>query len=109
MGTVHFNGPNDPDGKCVICLMHAKQAQWEMHQDEVKAAIAASGEKQVWIPWPSGLVILDGPYRAVPGDAPQMGLVDGLCWDHVAGLKPARPTFLETPGVMPPGLLKGRG
>jgi hypothetical protein len=107
MGTVHLVGP-DPDGKCVICLMHAKQAQWEMYQDEIKAAHAASGEVVRWLAWPAGLdqQIFEAQYRLVPGDAPQLGLVP-LCWDHVAGIgQPPRVQHLAAP--IPPGLLKGK-
>jgi hypothetical protein len=109
MGVAHLIGPGDTEGKCVICLMLAKQAQWEMYQDELKAAHAASGEVVRWLAWPSGLdaQILDGPYTGVPGEAPQLGVVRGLCWDHVAGI--GRPKVQHIAAPMPPGLMKGRG
>lgn len=110
MGTVHLVGPAEPAGKCVFCLAAAKQVQWEQYQDEIKAGFAAPGDTTVWIPWPPGLdkQIGDGLYRAVPGDAPGLGVVDGLCWDHVAGLG-ARSNLAAAPGPLPPGLMKGKG
>lgn len=110
MGTVHLNGPPDPEGLCPMCLMAVKQVQWEMYQDEIKAGYEASGEKTTWIPWPEALTILPGRYRAVPGDAPGLGIVDGLCWDHVAGVREreAMPSLLAANGPLPPGLMKGK-
>jgi hypothetical protein len=43
MGAVHLNGPADPDGKCVFCLMAAKQVQWEQYQDEISAGRCRRG------------------------------------------------------------------
>jgi len=108
VGTVRLNGPALADGKCIMCLARAKQVQWEQYQDEIKAGYEAPGDKVTWIPWPAALdkEIADGPYRAVPGDAPQLGVVDGLCWNDVAGL--AQPQPPQRLAVPPPGLIPGR-
>jgi hypothetical protein len=106
MALVHLVGPDDTTGKCVMCLAHAKQLQWNAYQGEIKAAHAAGGDRVQWLAWLPALdkEILDGPYRAVPGDAPQLGVVDGLCWDHVAGIgAPAPPS-----PVIPAGLIPGK-
>ena len=112
MGTVHMNGPASPEGVCPFCLMQAKQVQWEMYQEEIKAGYEASGEKTTWIPWPAALdgSLLEGRYLAVAGDAPHLGLVGGLCWDHVAGVREPKPadSLLRADGALPPGLLKGK-
>lgn len=110
MGTVHLVGPADARGKCVFCLARAKQTQWEQYQDEIRAGHEAGGDMVVWIPWPAALdkEIMDGPYRAVPGDAPHLGVVAGLCWDDVAGLgQPKTSGLAPANGPLPPGLLKG--
>jgi hypothetical protein len=106
---VHFVGPAGADRKCVMCLMHAKQKQWEMYQAEIKAGNSASGEEVRWLAWLPGLdaEIFEAQYMAVPGDAPQLGIVP-LCWDHVAGIG-ARPAVQHIAAPVPPGLLKGRG
>jgi hypothetical protein len=111
MGTVHLNGPplDIAAGACPFCLMHAKQVQWEMYQDEITAGQKASGDKMKRIPWPPALdkEIFAGEYLAVPGEAPSLGLVR-LCWDHVAGLAiPVSPELIAAQGPVPPGLLKG--
>lgn len=110
MGAVHLNGP-DPGGRpCPMCLMAAKQHQWERFQEQIKAGFAQPADQETWIPWPAdGPKILAGMYRAVPGEAPQLGIVDGLCWDHVAGFGASRPPALLDGKGIPPGLLKGRG
>lgn len=110
MGIVHLNGPTDATGKCVICLAEAKQKQWETSQDEINAGSAASGDKTTYIPWPRGLdnEIQDGRYRGIAGAAPQMGVIDGLCWDHMAGVQEQKPaSALTQEAVIPPGLLRG--
>jgi hypothetical protein len=114
MGRVLLNGPppaDDAYGYCVICLMRAKQQQWTLNEDKIKEGYAASGEKLTVIPWPDGLTneLRYGWYRGVPGDAPQLGIVEGLCWDDVAGMQPAQQSRLIPGGVAPPGLIKGRG
>jgi len=92
MGRVIMNGPPDsPYGEwCPYCLMEAKHKQWSLTQDEQKAGLEASGDKLTVIPWPDGLTkeMQEGRYRAVAGAAPQLGIVDLLCWDHVAGIAP---------------------
>ena len=114
MGRVLLNGPPDPAGRrwCPFCLMRAKQQQWTQYQDEIQAGYAAPGDKLTVIPWPAGLTaeLSEGPYCAVPGDFPAMGMVDGLCWNDVAGLgAPAGPGGeLDTSGLMPPGLAPRR-
>lgn len=110
MGVVHLNGPEDPRGKCVLCLARAKQVQWEQYQDDIKAGYAAPAEKVTWIPWPAALdrEILDGPYRAVAGDAPHLGIIDGLCWDDIAGFGQPKGSIVSANGAIPPGLLKGK-
>ncbi len=113
MGRVIMIGPVDEASACPFCLMAAKQKQWEMYQDQIKAGYEASGEKVTVIPWPAALdsEILDGAYRAVPGDAPQLGLVAGLCWNHVAGIGPTRTPSGLVGGVtgLPAGFRKGKG
>jgi hypothetical protein len=109
MGTVHYNGPPETERPCVICLMRGKYAQLEAYKSEVDEALKADAGEEVWIPWPPGIKIYSGYYRAVPGDAPGLGIVDGLCWDHVAGFGtplPAGPA-LDVTTQLPPGLLKG--
>ncbi|HLM89242.1 MAG TPA: hypothetical protein VK284_09470 [Streptosporangiaceae bacterium] len=114
MGRVILNGPppaDDEAGHCVICLMRAKQRQWQLNEDKIKDGYAASGEKLTVIPWPDGLTneLRAGWYRGVPGDAPQLGIVDGLCWDDVAGMQPAHVSRLVNGAGAPAGLIKGRG
>jgi hypothetical protein len=112
MGAVHLNGPAEARTACPFCLMAAKQLQWEMYADEIKAGYEASGEKVTWIPWPEVLdkQLQDGRYRAVPGDAPALGMTDGLCWDHVAGVHegPAAPgqQLVVPSGPLPPSALR---
>lgn len=113
MARVIMNGPG-PGRWCPACLMDAKQRQWEMFQDEIQAGYEASGDaKPVVIPWPKALdaELFEGEYRAVCGDLAMLGLVDGLCWNHVAGINPTQaevPSQLDTTTKVPPGLLKRR-
>ena len=112
MGTVHLNGPDLGGGECVICVSQAKQRQWERYQKDIEAGLSAPADETAWIPWPADLdkQILDGRYTGVPGDAPSLGVVRGLCWDHVAGINPSgSPSSLITGGPLPRGLLKGKG
>lgn len=111
MGQVLMNGPPDcPDGQwCPACLMTAKQRQWEMHGDEIKAGYDASGEKLTVIPWLPALTgeLHAGRWRAVCGDFPGLGMIDGLCWNHVAGINPTVPE--QAPLIAAPaGLIKKR-
>ena len=114
MGIVHLTGPPDcPDGRwCVACLMDAKQKQWEAHQEKIQAGYAAPGDQVTWIPWLTALTpeLRPGVYRAVSGELPMLGVVDGLCWDHVAGTNPTRApgSLLEPATKLPPGLRKGK-
>lgn len=111
MGRVIMNGPLPNRDWCVACLMDAKQKQWEQYQDEIQAGWAAPGDKVTVIPWPEGLTneLAEGPYRAVCGDLSMLGIVDGICWRHVAGTNPSETpgSLLEARGQIPPGLLKG--
>jgi len=105
-----MNGP-PPGAWCLACLMDAKQRQWEMYQAEIQAGYAASGDaKPAVIPWPEALTreLGEGAYRAVCGEIPALGIVDGLCWNHVAGINPSQPDVgaLDTQTRLPPGLLK---
>jgi hypothetical protein len=113
MGTVLMNGPPDcPDGRwCPACLMDAKQRQWELNQDEVRAGYQASGEKLTVITWPAGLTktLHTGAYRAVCGDFPGLGIVDDLCWNHVAGTNPSPGSTLATGMAGLPAGLRKRG
>lgn len=111
MGIVHMNGPADPHGKCPFCLMHAKQVQWSMYQADAEAAWRAPGDEVRYFPWPPALdkEVLEGRYRAVPGDAPHLGIMDGLCWDHVAGIAGQQASGLAVARQpLPPGLMKGK-
>jgi hypothetical protein len=116
MARVVLNGPPDPgDGRwCPVCLMDAKQKQWEMNQDKISDGYAADAATMVVvIPWPDALTreVQRGFYRAVCGDLPMLGIVDGLCWNHVAGINPTNaevPTQLDTRTKIPPGLLRGK-
>lgn len=89
-----MNGP-DPDRQdCLACLMDGKQRQWEMFEDKIKAGLDAPGDAApAVIPWPRILDddIRPGQYRGVCYDFPQMGIVDRLCWNHVAGINPTTP------------------
>lgn len=113
MGRVIYNGPPEPPiGKrwCPACLMDAKQRQWELHQDEINAGHAKGGDELTVIPWPRGLTqeLSFGEYFAVCGDFPNVGMIDGLCWSHVAGINPSPPpgAELDTTTTIPPGLLR---
>lgn len=113
MGRVIMNGPPECPGGydwCVICLCEAKQKQWHLTQDEQAAGLAASGEKTTAIAWPAALTkeLNQGTYRAVAGSAPQLGVIDGICWDHVAGLQPMHQTSLVDGQGLPAGLIKGK-
>ena len=114
MATVHLSEPPDcPDGQwCIVCLMDAKQKQWETHQDKIQEGYAAPGEAVIWIPWIPALTkeLRAGRYRAVSGEVPMLGVVDGLCWDHVAGTNPttAPSSLIPAGGRLPPaGLRRG--
>lgn len=114
MGRVVMNGPPDcPDGDwCPACLMQAKQRQWEGYQDRIKAGFAADGQQTTYVAWPNVLnqEMRPGSYRAVCGDFPHLGIIDGLCWDHVAGINPSQsPSHLIQGLAVPPGLRKGQG
>jgi len=117
MGRAYLNGPPDcpsPRGWCVICLMRAKQKQWEMTEDERRQIYEAPGDVVKFFEWPQVLTreMRPGDYRGVCGDAPMLGIVDGLCWDDVAGMDPtdaAVPTLLRSNGPLPPGLQRKRG
>jgi hypothetical protein len=114
MGQVILNGPPEclQGEYCLSCLMDAKQRQWEAYQEEIKAGYAAPADKKTVIAWPPGLTdtLYVGLYRAVAGDYAQLGVVEPLCWTHVAGINPTdtdRPELI--PGrALPPGLLKPR-
>lgn len=118
MGTVILNGPPEcPNGGwCLSCLMDAKQRQWEAFQEEIKAGYEADADKVKIIPWPVGLTkaLFVGIYRAVAGDYAQLGVVEPLCWTHVAGLNPTeqeRPELLAgrmVPPKLPSGLVRPR-
>jgi hypothetical protein len=105
MGRVLMNEPPDcPDGHwCPACLMIAKQEQWVMYQDEIQEGYEASGEKLTVIQFPAalGVELRPGRYRAVCGEFPQLGIVDGLCWQHVAGGRAPQPVQPQAPGIIP--------
>jgi hypothetical protein len=113
MGTVHLNEPAlDPaDRPCFICLSVAKQFQWELYADLIEEGLKAPAKETAWIPWPSNAPpIRPGNWRGICGDAPQVGVTDGLCWDHLAGIGvPKPPSPLVDGSAIPPGLLKGKG
>lgn len=113
MAQVILNGPPDcPDGRwCPVCLMQAKQRQWETYQHEIQMGYGAPAtDKPVVITWPPALTreLFAGWFRAVSGDLPMLGIIDGLCWSHVAGINPATADVpqLDTQTRLPPGLLK---
>lgn len=113
MAQVIMNGPPDcPDGRwCPACLMDAKQKQWEMYEHEIQMGYGAPAtDKPVIIAWPPALnrEIHAGYYRAVNWDLSMLGLIDGLCWNHVAGTNPTKADVpqLDTQTKLPPGLLK---
>lgn len=114
MAQVILVGPA-PGNWCIACLMDAKQKHWEMSADARKAGYEApASDKPVVIGWPAVLdrELLDGPYRGVCGELPMLGVVDGLCWNHMAGTNPAdaEVPVLDTHTRIPPGLLgKGKG
>jgi hypothetical protein len=90
VGRVIMNGP-PPGNWCLACLMTAKQRHWEANQDDFDKAAAAGGDKLTVIPWPEALTreIREGIYRAVCGEFPSVGVVEPLCWNHVAGIDPS--------------------
>lgn len=112
MGRVIINGP--PPGRqwCVICLTEAKQKQWEAYQSQIQHGYEMPADAPVTvIPWPDGLTkeLQEGAYRAVSGEAPMLGVIDGLCWNHVAGSSPSPapdPRQLDTQTKLPPGFIK---
>lgn len=112
MAQVILNGPVETTRWCIACLMAAKQKQWEMHQEAIQAAYAApASDDPVVIAWPQALYreLFHGDYRAVCGELPMLGVVDALCWNHVAGVNPteapAGPSpLVEARGQVPPGL-----
>jgi hypothetical protein len=112
MGRVIMNGPPDCGAGewCPYCLMEAKEKQWQTSQDDIDAGFQASGEKLTVIPWPDGLTkeLKPGRFRAVSGSAPHLGMCDGLCWDHVAGIAPMHAPPLVDGQGRPAGLIKGR-
>lgn len=108
---------------CPMCLMYAKQMQWTRNLERIEAHHELpETEKQLVIAWPPELEkhIRPGYYRGVPGDSPSMGIIDGLCWDHLAGYDPdwqAKQAAAQRRqnlangnggGPVPPGL-RGRG
>ncbi len=111
MGTVHLVEPPEYDGNpCFMCLMAAKQHQWDLYNEPIEAGLAKPDSEVTWIPWPAKPpVIREGSWRGVPGDAPELGVCEGLCWDHLAGYKPVRVSTLADGKGVPPGLLRGRG
>lgn len=114
MGELIYNGPPPgvTDGACVVCLSVAKQRQHENAEErgQVKAGLDAPDDEIMTIPWDDSLnkKIRPGPYRAISGDAPSLGIVD-LCWNHVAGVSESRRSHLLSGGKIPPGLIKGGG
>jgi hypothetical protein len=113
MGAVYMHEPPPcPDGRwCAACLMAVKQKQWEAFQDRIQAGYDKGGDEQTWIPFPSALAgeLREGSFRAVCGEFPSLGVIEPLCWDHVAGINPTRaPAGLDVTTRVPPGLLKGK-
>jgi hypothetical protein len=111
VGAAHLVGPADTAGKCVMCLMTAKQAQFDAYKPEIEAAWKADASEIRWFAWLPALDkdIRDAVCTGICGEAPQMGLVL-LCWDHLAGWgKPAVQHLTVPDGLVPPGLLKGKG
>lgn len=116
MTRVHFAGPGDADaldGLCLVCLMVARGAELDEHEETWKR-LEADGQDalQKWFEWDGSRTLIrpavtDGISDILP---PGTGLVP-LCWDHLAGL------FVPKPGdrrdgrriVVPPGLQRGRG
>lgn len=112
MGRVIMNGPPPGRNYCIACLMQAKQRQGEAHQDDIQKGHAKGGDELTVIPWPAGLTaeLLEGDYRAVCGDFPAVGVVDGLCWSHVAGINPSpvEASRLDVPPGLSPAGRRGR-
>ncbi len=112
MGIVHLNGPPDcpsARGWCIICQMRAKQKQWEMSEIARQAAYDSPGDQVKYIAWPAVLTqeLQAGDYRGVAGEYPMLGIIDGICWDDMAGVEPTTapvPTLLQANGPLPPGL-----
>jgi hypothetical protein len=108
MGKVIMNGP-EPSGKCIVCLMDAKQRQWEMFAEEIQAGYAAGGDaKPVIIPWSEVLdrEVQPGDYRGVCYEFSQLGVIEPLCWHHMAGINP---TQVEDTAPAVPSLYTGDG
>ena len=114
MGRVIVNGPEDcghKRGWCVICLAEAKQTQWLLTKDDQEAGLKKPGDELTVIPWMPALYkeMFPGLYRGVSGSAPQLGVVDGLCWNHMAGIAPAHRSSLVDGDGKAAGLMLGRG
>lgn len=113
MAQVIMLGPPAHTRWCPVCLMAAKQKQWEMFTDEIQAGYAAPADgRPVVLAWPEALTreLFEGEYQAVSADVSMLGLIDGLCWNHVAGINPtsAEVSALDTTTRIPPGLM-GKG
>lgn len=112
MGRAHMNGPPPGvlDGACDICLLRAKQRQFEAYAEELKAVWAEGGDVVKWLAWIPGLEadIFKGIVHSVSATAPALGKL-WLCWDDVAGIEPTPPIAaeLDTTTKLPPGLIKG--
>lgn len=95
MGRVLLNEPPPcPNGQwCPACLMIAKQVQWATYQDDIQAGYEKSGDELTRIPWSPALTmeLNSGHYTAVCGEFPSLGIVAGLCWQHVAGGRAPQP------------------
>lgn len=109
MGKVIMNGPDPDGGHCIACLMDAKQRQWEMFAEEIKAGYDGPGDaKPVIIAWPRVLDndLQPGVYTGVCYEFSQLGVVSRLCWNHVAGINP---TQIENTVPAQPSLVTGDG
>lgn len=117
MSRTSLNGP-DPElarCSCVMCLMRAKQAQFEDSKNELEKIWkdSKSDAETVYLGFDPKYdkMLRPGPYRGVPGDAPSLGIIgpstpggeDGLCWDHLAGLPDPGAPRLSSSALFKPG------
>lgn len=103
MARVIMEGPppcGEDCGWCVLCISEVKMRHFQASQERIKAG-QASPMAMVRVPWQAILTaaLQPGRYRGIAGGAAHLGVIDGLCWDHIAGLQSMHQT----------GLLDGQG
>lgn len=112
MTQIRFNEPPDPpvgDVWCTFCLMLAKNKLLSAHKADLeKLANDGRDDKVHWVPWDDKLFLMPGRYTGL-SDMPQLGMLENLCWTHLAGIKMSKMSPLAQGGGRPPGLIRGQG